>query len=67
MDERTIRFFIVGAYGDPCQIINATSEQDAFKTITGYEWPEGGPSDEDWECTEVVLKPGAICDLSRFM
>jgi|CXWL01.1.fsa_nt_gi hypothetical protein len=61
-----IRFFICGSHNDSPQIINATSEQEAYTLITGDQWPEDGPDDENWECTETVLQPGERLDLSRF-
>jgi hypothetical protein len=72
-----IRFFLCGShYDSPC-IVNAQSEQEAYKIVTGNEWPVDGPDEEqhlryckmrvNWECTEITLKPGETLDLSRFV
>jgi hypothetical protein len=43
--------------------VNAESEQEAYKLVTGDEWPEDGPNEEEWECTEITLHPGQVFDL----
>jgi hypothetical protein len=62
-----IRFFICGSHNDSPQIVNAGSEPQAYRLVTGNDWPEGGPDEEDWECTEIALQPGERLDLSRFI
>ena len=62
-----IEFFIVGSYDDFPRIVNAESEQEAYKLTTGEDWPEDGPDEENWECTRVTLQPGESLDLSRWV
>lgn len=61
--DRIIRFFLVGEYTDHIRIMNAESEQEVYKLVTGDEWPEDGPNEEEWECTEIMLHPGQVFDL----
>jgi hypothetical protein len=62
-----ISFFLCGFHYDSPRIVNAQSEQEAYRIVTGDEWPADGPDEEHWECTAITLKPGETLDLSRFV
>lgn len=64
--DETVRFFLCTPDDDSPKLVNAASEQEVYKLVTGGEWSDD-VEDENWECVEITLKPGESLDLDRFV
>jgi len=57
----------IGNTSDGAFLINATSEEEAYKAVVGDDNWEEPDEDLEWNCTSITLKPGEPLDPTDYI